>query len=175
MWPGKLTQYRKYSPFRANWTDTLKLLERETDMLNAKNIVMQFAITEREVRIDGAIRADARPQHPGIILSFDSKFGSLQYATDIFDKWQDNVRAIALSLEALRKVDRYGVSKRGEQYTGWKALPAPDSEMTEVQAKTLLESYGGERQALKSTHPDAGGKVNDFRRVQKAREVLGLA
>jgi hypothetical protein len=34
-----------------------------------------------------------------------------------------NARAIALGLEALRKVDRYRITKRGEQYTGWSALP----------------------------------------------------
>jgi hypothetical protein len=34
-----------------------------------------------------------------------------------------NARAIALGLEALRKVDRYRITKRGERYTGWSALP----------------------------------------------------
>jgi len=34
------------------------------------------------------------------------------------------MRAIALSLQALRAVDRYGVARRAEQYRGWKQLPS---------------------------------------------------
>ena len=86
---------------------------------------------------------------------------------------QDNVRAIALSLEALRAVDRYGVSKRGEQYAGWKQLTTGDS-MSQAEARDLLASYGGETEALKKTHPDTGGDVESFRKVQRAREVLGV-
>jgi hypothetical protein len=45
----------------------------------------------------------------------------LVYATDACDFWQHNVRSIALGLEALRAVDRYGISRRGEQYAGYRA------------------------------------------------------
>lgn len=49
----------------------------------------------------------------------------LVYATDTCVLWQHNVRSIALGLEALRAVDRYGITKRGEQYAGFTgALPA---------------------------------------------------
>jgi hypothetical protein len=40
----------------------------------------------------------------------------------VFFDWRDNVRAIALGLEALRTVDRYGITHKAEQYTGVKAL-----------------------------------------------------
>ena len=45
----------------------------------------------------------------------------LVYATDCCDFWQHNLRSIALGLEALRAVDRYGISRRGEQYAGFRA------------------------------------------------------
>lgn len=49
----------------------------------------------------------------------------LVYATDACQFWQHNVRSIALGLEALRAVDRFGISRRGEQYAGFRAaLPA---------------------------------------------------
>src|SRR5690606_5164123 len=79
---------------------------------------------EDDIRLDGLPRANARPGHQGVVLAFDSKYGPLKYATDTFDRWQDNLRAIALGLESLRRVDRYGITKRGEQYTGWRQLPA---------------------------------------------------
>lgn len=49
----------------------------------------------------------------------------LVYATDACVLWRHNVRSIALGLEALRAVDRFGISRRGEQYAGFRAaLPA---------------------------------------------------
>ena len=67
-------------------------------------------------------RANASPKSPAVVIAFESKHGPLQYATDAFTHWQANVRAVALGLEALRRVERYGITKHGEQYTGWKQL-----------------------------------------------------
>jgi hypothetical protein len=78
--------------------------------------VLQVDLAERDIRVDGLPRSNARyGSHPGAIVSFDSRRGPLRYATDEFTEWKANLRAVALSLKALRDVDRYGVSKRGEQ------------------------------------------------------------
>src|SRR6185503_13040226 len=69
-------------------------------------------------------RARAVVRHPGVIVTFDSKFGPLSYWTDRYTDWEANLRAIALALQALRAVDRYGVAKRGLQYRGYKRLHA---------------------------------------------------
>lgn len=123
------------SPFTATWSDTLDILARELGALAARNVVLEADFRERDLRLDGQLRADAKCQSPAVRIAFESKHGPLTYATDKYvrpyygggrrmDDWQHNVRAIALSLEALRKVDRYGITRRGEQYAGWKALPA---------------------------------------------------
>jgi hypothetical protein len=91
-------------------------------MLGARNTVLQVAMTESDFRNDGYPRANAKATHPGVILSFDTRHGSLSFPCDRFTTWQDNLRAIALAMEALRKVDRYGVTRNGEQYTGWRAI-----------------------------------------------------
>lgn len=49
----------------------------------------------------------------------------LVYATDVCDFWQHNVRSIALGLQSLRAVDRYGISRRGEQYAGFRGALTP--------------------------------------------------
>src|SRR5579863_10251967 len=54
--------------------------------------------------------AGAKLRTQGIILTFNSKHGPLSYPCDKYSNWQANLRAIALSLEALRAVDRYGVT-----------------------------------------------------------------
>lgn len=161
------------NPFRAGWTDTKELLERELEKLGARSAVIELALTDREIRLDGWPRGGARPSHPGVVISFDSKHGPLRYGTDAFPHWQANVRAIALGLEALRKVERYGIGKRGEQYQGWRQLTAGPA-MSATEAQELLDDYGGEKAALRATHPDTGGSDEDFQKVQAARETLGL-
>lgn len=47
--------------------------------------------------------------------------GRQVFATDACELWQHNVRSIALGLEALRAVDRYGITRRGQQYAGFRA------------------------------------------------------
>jgi hypothetical protein len=146
LWPGVLTKRRERSRFQSTWTATVDLLDRELGMISARKVVCEMAISYTDLRNDGKIRASARPEHPGVILSFETKYGPLRYACDRFDDWQDNVRAIALGLEALRKLDRYGITTRGEQYTGWKALPSgiemPERQMTTEEAAAFLIEYG---------------------------------
>lgn len=139
-WPGKRRSGSRSSQFRASYTDTLQLLDRELGYLKAKNIVIQLALGDDDIRLDGMPRRDARPSHPGVILSFDSKHGPLSYPCDTYPRWEDNLRAIALALENLRAVDRYGVTMRGEQYQGWKALPGP---MQAGDARAQLSALAG--------------------------------
>jgi hypothetical protein len=48
----------------------------------------------------------------------------LQFAIDKFPSWQDNVRAIALGLHDLRRIERYGIVESDEHLTGFKQLTA---------------------------------------------------
>lgn len=133
-WPGPFTAPRAHSPFTGSWSSTVEILEREVKALGGDRVVLQLAVAERDCRLDGWVRADARPEHPGAIITFDSRHGPLRFATDRYQSaswkrnpipgWQANVRAIALALEGLRKFERYGITRGGEQYTGWKQLPS---------------------------------------------------
>ncbi len=187
-WPGKFTTGRRSSPFRAKHSDTLALLAKELGFLRARNVVIQAAVGENEIRRDGMLYERARPLHPGIILSFESKHGPLSYPCDTYTDWQANLRAIALSLEALRSVDRYGVTKRAEQYQGWAKLPGPkpESPINQAEAIDVLASAANcspshvhkqtlevvYRNACRRTHPDVGGNAEEFKRVQAAKETL---
>lgn len=162
--------------FKASWQSTIDLLARELDYLDARNVVIEADFREQDLRLDGLPRSNARqPQHPGVRIAFESKHGPLVYATDSCERWEHNVRSIALGLESLRAVDRYGVTKRGEQYTGWKAIGGSAGVSTVEEARDLIDGYGGERQAVKATHPDHGGDAVAFGQVQAAREILRTA
>lgn len=193
-WPGKMTAARRRSQFKASYPDTLGLLDRELENLHAKNVVLQVALSPDQIRLDGRPRADSRPSHPGIILTFHSKHGPLSYPCDTFERWEDNLRAIALSLEYLRAVDRYGVTRRGEQYTGWAALPPPSAGFAskEAAAEWMFSLRANDetgrhpahvivnsdyRQTLHRVlalrfHPDRGGDEATFKKLQQAMEVL---
>ncbi len=166
------------SKFAAPFTATVRLLARELRHLDAKRIVLELDYRDADLRLDGYPRANARLGSPAVTLSFESKHGPLRYSTGEYDDWQDNLRAIALSMESLRAVDRYGVSKRGEQYRGWRALPTStdpaDAIQTVDQARAVLAEYGGDwRRAAAATHPDKGGDPDEFRKVMRAKELIG--
>lgn len=191
-WIGPETpqHQRKRSKFKATYNRTLQDLERELNHLGAKNVVFQADVRAEDIRVDGFLRARAITRSPKIIISFDSKHGPLSYPCDRFDHWEDNIRAIALSLAALRTVDRYGVTRSAEQYKGWAKLPAPDTPMTVEQAARCLAKYVGIhwqdvcgltadlkielfRKARAGSHPDRNnGASAEFLEVQKAIEVI---
>lgn len=193
VWPGQQTSGRKRAPFRSSYSQTVDLLDRELRHLNARQVVIQLALQPSDIRLDGRPRAGSRPSHPGVILTFRSAHGPLSYPCDRYDDWESNLRAIALSLECLRTVDRYGVTKTGEQYKGWKQLPPPgvsesNGLMSVDEAAKIVRAMGGGladeikdmhdayrqsyRRAAQAVHPDAGGKEADFIKLQKAAAVL---
>lgn len=107
-WVGPATKTRQRSPFDSTWSSTLTVLDHELRMLHARYPVLQVDVTESNIRRDGQIRATARPSSPAVRLLFDTDDGPMALGCDRFADWQSNVRAIALGLEALRRVDRFG-------------------------------------------------------------------
>lgn len=189
---------RKTSPFRASYSSTLELLDRELKELGTSDAFMQVDAEPGQVRLDGQLRSGAKVGHPGVILTIDTKsHGVLVYPCDAFTPaywrdgagWQVNLRAIALGLEALRKVERYGIADRGQQYAGFGALPPATpmgAAMTVEDAFCVLAEFddslcdhtGAEavrsayRIAAKTAHPDHGGDPETFRLITEARDVL---
>lgn len=195
-WPRKLTSNRQYSRFKANYSQTVDLLERELSHLGAHSIAVQLAIRPEDIRLGGQMRAYTQPSHPGVILSFTGRYGAVTMPCDRYTHWHDNLRAIAVSLEALRAVDRHGVTTSGEQYKGWKQLPsgiemgpAVDTMTVEDAARVIaamcsipdfyqpmigaVDTFKTlyRRVALES-HPDVGGNRAKWDKFQQAADVL---
>lgn len=192
------TTSRLYSPFDSSWSSTQQLLERELAALRAEDVTLELALLAGQIRRDGMPRADAKVSHPGVRLSFGSVHGPLSYVCDRFvrrysndpQSWQINLRAIALGLEALRKVDRYGITNRAEQYRGFAELPAGTGGialggMTKDQALEVIATHdpgAGDaplerrwKRARAAAHPDRhGGDQSAWDQVEQAALVLGL-
>jgi hypothetical protein len=195
-WPSELRTagQRCASPFSAPWSDTREQLAREARLIGGRELVIQLAISEVDIRRDGWPYAAARPNHPGItVVVADSDYGRLSWATDRYASWQANTRAVALSMEALRSADRHGVIQ-GRQYAGFRELPADGQRQPMgVQTAALLiartagwrgpdipssiihnpdvreKAY---REAAKRAHPDSGGDTDAFRGLKQAKDVL---
>jgi hypothetical protein len=200
-WTDPVTEARLSSGvFRASWDTTLALLQDELECLGREGpVVLQLDVKQADVRADGMLKARARVgDFPGVVISFTSRFGPLRYATDAYEQrwagampgWQANVRAIALALEALRAVDRYGVSRRGEQYQGWTALPAARAQSSKwftdgAEALAWMKRCAGpdatgDPKALYKLlglrmHPDMPeGSADLWERLDAAATILGL-
>lgn len=205
VWTGPRTppgQRRSRYIFRAGWSDTLTKLDYEIWYLDGTQAAIEADFRESDLRKDGMPRADARqPDFPGVKISFNTPaHGRLEYATDAYEFWQHNVRAIALSLEALRAVDRYGTTSGRQQYTGFRAIGAGATPMgsgrepmTRATAANFIalhaDPVGGGRPAIvtqllagnlaayktaaRRLHPDVdGGSAELFKRLQEAKAVL---
>lgn len=188
-WTGPRTEDRRSgAQFRSTWEQTLKLLRVEAEWLGATYLVVQVDADPSDIRQDGMLRVRARVGFPGVKVSLDSTWGPLTYATDAYEDWRKNVHAIALSMQALRAVDRYGVSRHGEQYRGWTAIEAEPSHVAVDHAAHLLATLGGSDpaqvrrdpatcrraylRAARTYHPDVGGDPEVFRRLTEARDLL---
>jgi len=178
---------RTASPFSAPFRDTVKTLVRELEALGARDTVMEVDIPTSRIRQDGMPRADAKAMSPGITLSFTATKVKgrprLEYDVDSYWTWQDNVRAVALALEALRKVTRYRVLAEGSQYVGQKALAAGvgESSMNVAEATAFFNEHGvtttadGVRALTKRFHPDVNdGDTAMWDKLVAAKGALSL-
>lgn len=200
---------RPYSPFSSTYKSTKGLLADELRHLGAVNAFVQVELSDpiRGVRQDGQLRSGAVAIHPGVILTIETrKHGTLVYPCDAYTgrggrpAWQENLRAIALGLKALRTVERYGIAGRGQQYAGFAELgsgmPMGSGEgMTLERAAELLATEacrgfgddwvtadtlitkrdhvaGAYRDAVRLHHPDVGGDAEMFRLITEARDLL---
>lgn len=216
-WPGgKRTERRKDAAFKraVQWdqstgyrgperipiTQTLAELRSELQAIGCTRAVLEAGFREQDIGMSGWPLTRARvPQDPGVILRvLESKQGQLNYPCDTFTRWEDNLRAIMLTLEAQRKIERYGAAGRGEQYAGWRALPAQGTATlnADAAARIIIARSNGHadlnlagriatellgslemarksvRAARKATHPDAGGSTAAFQDVEHAAGVL---
>lgn len=129
------------------------------------------------VRSDGLPYSDDRSEDPGIAVWFDmpDQVGTMHERVFACDKWtrpSDNLHAIALSVEAMRGLERWGMADViGRVVAGFAALPAAQTtrtwreifEIDFAQMKALppedllVVVRNRHRKAIATAHPDKGG------------------
>jgi len=167
--PGNRTHARFKTPF-AKARDNLI---REIKLLGGSEMIFSSDIPRRQ---DGLPYADAKPKSgdPGIAAYFTRNGKQFCFACDCYLSVDDNLQAIALTVEALRGIARWGTGDMMEAaFRGFLALPEPSAESwwkvlgvpINADKDQAKEAY---RLLLKKHHPDVGGDPEMFLRVQEA-------
>lgn len=204
-WPGKQNDAPTKSLFSKTYKQTLSDLEHELYKASAVegSLIVEMWVDPKDIRLDGQLRATARVFKPGIIFRFSrytgKRFGrgdvqwryqtqDVSYPCDAFTTWQDNLRAITLSMESLRRVERYGVFKYDEIISRLALPSAEGRSTTREDAAAFIAQHSGlamqdilddvatkaaaYRKAAIELHPDKGGDNETFLKLQEALRTL---
>jgi len=155
--------------------DACQRLQAELDRIGAREVVLS---TNLRTRIDGLPRSDQpRPTDPGVALYFQLKGKPHCLPCDTYRLVEHNICALAAHIEATRAIERYGVADLAAMFTGFQALPSPETAGVPPwrvvlgcpAAKTFEEVKQAYRQRASETHPDRdGGDADKFNLVQQA-------
>jgi hypothetical protein len=171
-WPYPPSPRRTGDRFRSGWEGALSLLESEVERLKGSDVVIGVVVDPSQIGFSGQLKAGGRSRfgHRGVEVSFDvPKRGRLVFHTDAYDTVTANLRAVGLGLEALRAVDRHGITTAAEQYAGFAQI-GPGMDDVE-RGRRLVEEHGSVAEALKRAHPDHGGTTRDLAAVQAYRKL----
>jgi hypothetical protein len=177
-----------------NWVSGKKELTvadgvaRVLEELGRMNVSRDDVVISTNVptRLDGLPRGDARvPQDPGAAVYWRKKNETRCMAIDRYNRVQDNLAAIAATLEAMRAIERHGgASILDRAFQGFSALAAP-----EVWWQTLgLSGPNATREQIDHAykrlvmqhHPDRGTDADRDERTERTARInrardLGLA
>ena len=184
-WPR--TRFRKASPFlrssgfaarRKSMNEVRSALADELRRLGATKEVLS---TNVKLRIDNQPYSNqAQPADPGAAVYFELKGKPVSLACDKWDRVEDNVWAIVKHIEAIRGQERWGVGSVEQAFRGYMALPAPGGSSGLQWWSVLGVAINATPDQVKDAyrilvakhHPDKGGDVEMFHRVQQAWEMF---
>ena len=139
------------------------------------------------VRRDGLPYANqGRPDDPGVVLYFSRKGRDIAISCDAWWTVDANLRAIGLTIEAIRGMERWGTEEMVDRaFTGFAALPetaitTPYKKRAWYDVLEVAQTASHEvikaayRQKMLKAHPDQGGSAIEFMEVQAAYKESGV-
>lgn len=166
---------RQRSRFNTGFGASVKLVIDELRRLGAKNSVVSSNVA---LRRDGLPLSSAkRVDDVGVAVYFMYKDKQTCFACDRWDKVEDNIYAIAKTIDAMRGISRWGTGDMLDAaFTGFTALPAPKTDWKSVlSAETQEEAETSYKILVKKHHPDLGGSAEEFHKITQAIEAARKA
>jgi len=171
------TKGSRRSPYKLPLEQALTALTAELRLFRAKDFIVSCNVRPR---LAGLPRDIAGPSDPGVAVYWeDQKSRPRVMACDHWDSVRGNVRAITVTINALRQIERSGASQLLERaFTGFAALPANASDSSwrqvfdwpegdPVSPETVTTRY---RQLARVRHPDGGGSHEALVQLNRARD-----
>lgn len=174
--PGHQRQRARFKSGRVALTvhAAVRRLSGELGRLGARGEILS---TNMQTRLDGLPYSGQRdPDDPGAAVYFTLKGQPRCLACDAWTRTADNIAAIAQHIDALRRIDRYGVGTLDQAFAGYAPrLQAAPEEWWIV----LNVSRASSQQAIdeaftrlaRVAHPDAGGSHDAMARLTAARQA----
>lgn len=153
--------------------------ERLSYQVEALGAKLPILSTNLALRLDGQPRSgQPMPEDCGVACYFQLKGRPIVLACDRWNTVADNIAAIAAHIDAMRRMDRYGVGSVERMFEGFAALPPPGrvdwradlgippdalvtAEIVQQRWRALAEKH----------HPDRGGNPAQMAAVNAARDA----
>lgn len=160
---------------RLSVLENAKLVQDELRQMGASHVVIT---SDLPTRPDGLPYSTEKAEDPGIAVWFVKDGRERVFACDAWLTHAENLRAIALSIGAMRGLDRWGMADVVDlAMAGFAALPPGSSsvrihkhwrelflvsDMDGLSSSELLGVVKARhRKLIASAHPDAGGNLED--------------
>ncbi len=175
-WKRTESWRRERSKFKTGFGAARNLLFAELARMGASKIILSTSIP---LRNDGLPRANMLPDggDTGVAVYFERKGKPMVFACDKYNRSEDNIYAMAKTIDAMRGIERWGASDMMERaFMGFKALnPENEGESwwttlgcTATASRAEIEhSY---KTRLRQCHPDAGGSHEAMTKLNVARD-----
>jgi hypothetical protein len=149
-------------------------LETELERLKAQSPTLS---TNVGLNLRGIPRGDERPSDPGVAIYFSFRGKATVLACDHYTTVAGNIAAIAGHIEALRRIERYGVGTIEQALAGYRSLPADTAAnwravfgFSAGKTPTLDQLDTAYKAAARTHHPDRGGTDEGMAHVNRARD-----
>lgn len=169
------TETQKAARFKKSLSEARKHCEEQLVKLGADKIIFS---TNLELNHLGTPKAWSRqPRDTGVAIYFEMGGEDKVFCCDAWDCVEDNLRALGLTFEAMRGIDRWAASEiMARSFKGFAALPEStskntrpwfmvlgvDSRATPDQVKEAIRKKSLEH------HPDRGGDRENWDELQNA-------
>jgi hypothetical protein len=172
-WPVTEPYKRGPAAFKVTLPSALANLEKQVRLMGGSNLVLSSNYT----------LGSSNPTEPGVVAYFSWNKLDMAIPCDRWQRIEANVQAIALTVEAMRGMERWGAKHMiTAMFSGFKALPAStgginpravlglDDNNAPLTESEITEAY---KRKAKTEHPDMpGGSAEKWARLREAHDLL---